>query len=202
MKTEDFLQKYTESLIECPEEKIHNSSRLKEWDLILDEVSENIYSWPLLNDWFCKDIITIAESSGKWTQGRHEFYPTNDMLLSDIDLDDLYSDILKEYVYPAAIHKWNLEGKTWQELKFENFIIKYLPDQQSHLSLHHDHSKITSIVSLNEDFKGGGTYFERQKFLLKNPTGHVSIHPGNITHRHGARPITNGIRYVLVTFSN
>ena len=60
----------------------------------------------------------------------------------------------------------------------------------------------TSDPSLNENFDGGGTYFERQKFLLKNQTGHVSIHPGNITHRHGARPIENGVRYVLVTFSN
>tara|TARA_Y100001963_G_C6748228_1_gene432705 strand:+ start:1067 stop:1675 length:609 start_codon:yes stop_codon:yes gene_type:complete len=202
MKTEDYLEKYVNSLIEEKRSKIHESGTLKEWDLIIDEVAENIYSWPLLSPWFCEDIINAAECSGKWTEGRHDFYPTNDMLLTQIGLNDIYSEILKEYVYPAAIHKWKLEGKTWNELSFENFIIKYLPNQQSHLSLHHDSSKITSIVTLNENFKGGGTYFERQKFLLKNPTGHVSIHPGNITHRHGARPITEGVRYVLVTFSN
>tara|TARA_B100000676_G_scaffold97698_1_gene97742 strand:+ start:47 stop:610 length:564 start_codon:yes stop_codon:yes gene_type:complete len=184
------------------EETLTSSARLKEWDLILDEVCPDVYSWPLLTKEFCNHIIIEAETKGEWTEKRHEFYPTHDMTLDRIDLQDYYCEILKEYVYPAAIHKWNLEGKTWKHLKFENFIIKYIPTNQCHLSLHHDHSKITSIVSLNENFDGGGTYFERQKFLLKNQTGHVSIHPGNITHRHGARPIENGVRYVLVTFSN
>ena len=202
MNTENqHLEKYVQMLTN-KENKLTNSSKLKEWDLILDEVCDDIYSWPLLTEEFCNHIISQAEQYGNWTERRHEFYPTYDMTLETIGLQDEYCEILKDYVYPAAIHKWNLEGKSWRELSFENFIIKYTPEQQSHLSLHHDHSKITSIVSLNEDFIGGGTYFERQKFLLKNSTGHVSIHPGNITHRHGARPITSGVRYVLVTFSN
>ena len=202
MKTKnEHLKKYVLMLMN-KENKLTNSCKLKEWDLILNEVCDDIYSWPLLTEQFCNHIISQAEQYGNWTEGRHEFYPTHDMTLETVGLQDEYCEILKEYVYPAAIHKWSLEGKSWRDLSFENFIIKYTPEHQSHLSLHHDHSKITSIVTLNEDFIGGGTYFERQKFLLKTPTGHVSIHPGNITHRHGARPITGGVRYVLVTFSN
>jgi hypothetical protein len=198
------LDRYVETLIgsRTPKNALANSSLPKEWDLILDEVASDIYSWPLLNKSFCNHIISKAETSGKWTQNRHKFYPTNDILLENLGMDEIYNEILREYVYSAAIHKWNLVGKPWEELKFENFIIKYTPDNQSHLSLHHDHSKVTAILTLNEDFEGGGTYFERQKFLLKTPTGNVSIHPGNITHRHGARPITSGTRYVLVTFAN
>ena len=184
------------------ENKLTNSARLKEWDLVIDEVCGDVYSWPLLTKEFCNHLIIQAETRGQWTERRHEFYPTYDMTLDAIDMQEDYCEILKEYVYPAAIHKWKLEGETWNNLKFENFIIKYLPENQSHLSLHHDYSKITSIVSLNQEFNGGGTYFERQKFLLKNPTGYVSIHPGSITHRHGARPITDGVRYMLVTFTN
>ena len=183
------------------ENKLTSSAQLREWDLIIDEVSSDIFTWPLLTESYCNYIISKAEHSGEWTTGRHEFYPTHDMLLDSVELQDEYNEILMKYVYPAAVHKWKLEGSSWKKLTFENFIIKYIPDKQSHLSLHHDNSKITSIVSLNEAFKGGGTYFERQKFLLKNPTGHVSIHPGNITHKHGARPITEGVRYVLVTFT-
>jgi hypothetical protein len=202
MKTNN-LQKYIDELeIEETESYVSESTKTKEWGLIIDEVAPDIYSWPLLNKCFCDEIINTAEFNGNWQNDRHEFYPTNDMTLSSIGMDQAYNNILKEYVYEAAIEKWKLEGSSWKKLNFENFIIKYLPNQQSHLSLHHDSSKITSIVTLNENFEGGGTYFERQKFLLKNPTGYVSIHPGNITHRHGARPITEGVRYVLVTFAN
>jgi len=202
MKTENkHLDDYIDSL-ESNGEKVTNSAKLKEWDLILNEVCDNVYSWPLLTKHFCNHIICQAEKYGNWTEGRHEFYPTHDMTLDTIGLQDEYCEILKEYVYPAAIHKWNLEGKTWKNLNFENFIIKYLPDKQSHLSLHHDNSRVTAVVALNDEFEGGGTYFERQKALHKNPVGHVSIHPGSITHRHGARPITSGVRYILVTFSN
>ena len=202
MKTNN-LQKYIDELeIQETESYVSESTKTKEWSLILDEVAPDIYSWPLLNKCFCDEIINTAEFNGNWQNDRHEFYPTNDMTLSSIGMDQTYNNILKEYVYEAAIEKWKLEGDSWKKLNFENFIIKYLPNQQSHLSLHHDSSKITSIVTLNENFKGGGTYFERQKFLLKNRTGYVSIHPGNITHRHGARPITEGVRYVLVTFAN
>ena len=138
---------------------------------------------------------------GQWQSNRHDSYPTTDLLLDSFSFNEEYSSILNEYVYPAGIHKWNLEGKSWKELKFENFIVKYTPENQYHLSLHHDSSKITSILTLNDEFTGGGTFFERQKFLLQNRTGHISIHPGSITHRHGARPIESGVRYVIVTFS-
>ena len=204
MKTDHkYLDNYASSLLKnnC-ENYITPSTSSKEWDLIIDETAQDIYSWPLLEPFFCSEIINVAEFYGKWKTDRHEFYPTRDMPLSDIGVDETYNKILKEYVYEAAIHKWNLEGKKWKDLKFENFIVKYEPNKQAHLSLHHDSSKITAIVALNDGFEGGGTYFERQKVLLKNQVGHVSIHPGNITHRHGARPVTGGVRYTLVTFTN
>jgi hypothetical protein len=28
----------------------------------------------------------------------------------------------------------------------------------------------------------------------------MSLHPSNITHKHGARPVTEGTRYVIVSF--
>ena len=174
----------------------------KEWDLILDEPAPDIFSWPLLNKDYCAEIIRRAESVGDWKSDRHAVYPTTDLLLEAFDFNEEYSSILTEYVYPAAIHKWKLEGKQWNNLSFESFIVKYTPNNQNHLSLHHDGSRITAILTLNDDFSGGGTYFDKQDFLLKRGVGSVSIHPGTITHRHGARPIEAGVRYTIVTFSN
>jgi hypothetical protein len=57
------------------------------------------------------------------------------------------------------------------------------------------------VVKLNDEFNGGGTYFPKYK-ILSNPdgVGKCTLHPGQITHKHGARPITEGVRYVLVSF--
>ena len=84
----------------------------------------------------------------------------------------------------------------------EDFLAKYVPHAQGHLSLHHDHSNITALVTLSnfEEYEGGGTYFSHQKKLIKEKQGYVSIHPSNITHKHGARATTKGTRYIIVSF--
>ncbi len=103
---------------------------------------------------------------------------------------------------PLAIWAYGLEGTSWDVLRDESFIIRYRADEQSHLSLHHDYSNLTTLVNLNPgEFEGGGTYFPKYK-TLSNPKqiGTMTLHPGNITHKHGARPVTSGTRYVIVSF--
>ena len=39
-----------------------------------------------------------------------------------------------------------------------------------------------------------------QQTLLKLPKGYMSAHPGAPGFRHGARRITKGVRYTLVSF--
>ena len=124
------------------------------------------------------------------------------MLLGAISLDRIYYEILNEFVIPAAIHAFQLTGKGWSDMNSEDFLAKYVPDAQGHLSLHHDHSNITALVTLSnfDEYQGGGTYFSHQKKLVKEKQGCVSIHPGNITHKHGARATTSGTRYIIVSF--
>lgn len=178
--------------------------RTKDWDLITNELGKeghtNIFQTQFFTKAFGEEIIALAEKSGLWTQKRHEFYPTTDMLLDTIGMNDTYEAVLKDYIYPWAIHLWELEGKTWKGLYGESFLIKYSANKQAHLSLHHDYSIFTTLVTLNNDFEGGGTYFKKQKICVNPSIGTVCLHPGNITHKHGARPITSGTRYVIVSF--
>jgi hypothetical protein len=185
------------------------SAKSHEWELIADELGHaghtQVFSWPLFTEDFCKEIIDTCESDGKWTNKRHEFYPTTDMLLEAVGLNDTYEKMLQKHCYPAAVELFGLEGKNWESLRGESFIIKYKSDGQPHLSFHHDYSKITFLVNLTQygkDYEGGGTYFKRQKLLHRGERGDVTMHPGNITHKHGARPTTRGTRYVIVSFCN
>ena len=57
------------------------------------------------------------------------------------------------------------------------------------------------IVFVQECEKLPLNYFPKYKYLA-NPSeiGMCTLHPGNITHKHGARPVTEGTRYVVVSF--
>ena len=172
-----------------------------EYDLMIDDMGNNIYEFPLFTEKFCKEAVALAETLDKWTQDRHEFYPTNDVLLPEIGLDHIYMRVLREVVYPICIHLWQLEGRGWDSMFSENFMARYTTDRQSHLSLHHDFSHVTMVVKLNDEFEGGGTWFPKYK-TLSNPAkvGTATLHPGMITHLHGARPISAGKRYICVSF--
>tara|TARA_R100001509_G_scaffold164900_1_gene144126 strand:- start:112 stop:1455 length:1344 start_codon:yes stop_codon:yes gene_type:complete len=173
----------------------------KEYDLAIDEPAPHVYVFPFFTEAFCKELIELSEKFD-WTTDRHEFYPTTDNLLEVLGMDKIYNRVINDHVRPLAINRFWLEGESWTYLRDESFIIKYPHDQQAHLSLHHDHSSITTLVNLNPgEFKGGGTYFPKFKCNV-NPKemGVMTLHPGNITHKHGARPVTEGIRYVVVSF--
>lgn len=175
--------------------------RKGEYKLLVDEPAPNVYTFPFFTKAFCDEIIELSEKYS-WKKDRHEFYPTTDNLLEVLGMDKIYNKVINTLVRPLAIWAYELEGKSWNVLRDESFIIRYKFDEQSHLSLHHDHSNITTLVNLNPgDFKGGGTYFPKYK-LNVNPTemGVMTLHPGNITHKHGARQITEGTRYVIVSF--
>lgn len=191
MNYQDFVKKY-----------ITYSARLKEFDLIVDEPITDVFTFPLFTEEFCRDIIAEAEENGNWTRERHQFYPTTDMLIDELGLQLYYQYVLQDFVYPVAIHKWGLEGKDWTNMESENFVIKYDEAVQGHLSLHHDSASISTVLALNEEYEGGGTWFWRQQKLHKGKTGHISVHPSVITHRHGGRPVTKGKRYILVSFCN
>jgi glycosyltransferase involved in cell wall biosynthesis len=196
------LYTYYDDIDEWKNRFITYSARTKEWDLITDEPFTNTFSFPLFTSEFCRMIREEAEHSNAWTINRHDYYPTTDMVLQTIGLHDIYMEVLREYVMQMSVHMWALEGEGWDNLQSENFLAKYTPNAQGHLAIHHDSSDITALVQLSDldEYDGGGTWFRRQKQLLKNPIGYVTIHPGNITHKHGARAVTDGTRYIIVSF--
>jgi hypothetical protein len=122
--------------------------------------------------------------------------------MESLGMQDIYQRILQEFVYPIWISFWELAGDSYKTMKSENFIVKYDTINQGSLDLHHDSSIITMNLRLNDEFKGGGTYLPKYK-LTTQPCqkGYVMCHPGSITHLHGGRPVTEGTRYILVTFT-
>ena len=169
--------------------------------LMTDEIGPNIIEFPLFTEKFCTEIIILAENN-EWVTNRHTYHPTTDQTLESLGIQEIYQKVLEQFVYPIWIKFWELDGEEWSKLKSENFIAKYDILNQGSLDIHHDASLITLNVRLNNDFKGGGTYLPRYKKTLQpKKSGNAMAHPGSITHKHGGRPVEEGTRYILVTFT-
>ena len=173
-----------------------------QYKLMTDEIGPNIIEFPLFTEQFCDELITLSEQN-EWTTTRHTFYPTTDQTMVDLGLQTIYQKVLEQFVYPIWIWFWELEGDAWNTSKSENFIVKYDTENQGSLGIHHDSSAITLNVRLNDDYKGGGTFIPRYKLNVQpKRKGYAMSHPGQITHKHGGRPVTEGTRYILVSFTN
>jgi len=188
---------------------IYPSVLQREWDLIVDCLFDGCYGFQMFTKEFCDKLIEEAEEKNSWGKERHSNteYSTYDILLNDLNINGIYDNLLSEYVYQAIVYKFHLETivatrPLHERFNAENLLAKYTVDGQGHLSCHHDFSAVSTVLTLNEDFEGGGTWFVNQQKLLKNSPGYMIFHPGMFSHYHGARPITSGTRYVVISFNN
>ena len=84
--------------------------------------------------------------------------------------------------------------------------MRYKPDEQSFLRPHHDTSTFTINIALNRaylDYQGGGCKFVRYNCSVTDTKkGWMLMHPGQLTHLHEGLKVTNGTRYIMVSFVN
>ena len=202
MSVEKSIFKYTD---EGWDKEYLSSELVPHYDykLVATKQSFGLFTMPVFSSKFCKELIDNLKDFTGWTNGRHKFYPTNDVLIENYNSQfaKIYDTILKNVIFPGvdALYDGNV---TKSKVTHETFIIRYRPEIQGFLRLHHDASAFTILTTLSdlEDYEGGGTFFSEHNVHVKSPAGHVTIHPGNLTHKHGARPITSGERYVIVSF--
>lgn len=184
---------------EWEQKYITTFSRKRMWDMMIEPIS-GVISFPLFTEAFCKEFIEHSENVNQWRGDRHTYYPTTDMLLEVLGLEQIYYAVLKDYVFTAMIDFWKLDGKQWYDMVTESFVVRYSPSEQASLALHHDNSMYSVVLTLNRDFTGGGTYFGHTKQVHLGNVGEVTVHPGQITHKHAGRLVETGTRYIVVSF--
>ena len=173
------------------------------------DLGNDIHFLELFTPIFCKEIIELAENNGSWSKGGDSYYdnrinniekyPTRDIQLYDINLEVMWKKIIEYYIAPFMWKHYNFFTKE-QNI---SFIVKYSLDGQRDLKPHHDSSSYTVNLCLNDDFSGGGCKFIKQdKIITNKKIGSLIIHPGRVTHLHEGLPITQGIRYILISFIN
>lgn len=171
----------------------------------------DIYNFPIFSHRFTDELVAEAEHYGQWSgsqyeddrlAGGYENVPTQDIHFNQFGFDETWIEILKRYIAPVAEAQYT--GYTFTGKKTLDFIVRYKPEGQPSLRPHFDSSTFSLNVALNQigiDFEGGGTHFTRQNCtVLENAKGSGIIHPGTLTHQHEGLPVTNGTRYIIVSF--
>lgn len=184
----------------------------QEQDNTLEQPCQDVFWFPLVNELFCKQIVEIMEAFGQWSggtnddpriEGGYESVPTRDIHMKQVGLHELWLLFLREYVMPIQLKEY--VGYEHDPPRAElAFVVRYHPAEQASLRAHHDSSTYTLNIALNspgQDYEGGGCRFIRYNCsVVESRKGWALIHPGRLTHYHEGLPVTNGTRYIMVTF--
>ncbi|XP_018425244.1 PREDICTED: procollagen-lysine,2-oxoglutarate 5-dioxygenase 2 [Nanorana parkeri] len=178
---------------------------------IVEQPCPDVFWFPVFSDQACDEIVEEMEHNGQWSGSKHtdkritggyENVPTDDIHMSQIGMDNEWIHFIREYIAPVTLKVF--AGYYTKGRSLLNFVVKYTPDRQSYLRPHHDASTFTINIALNKkdtDFQGGGCRFARYNCSIDSPRkGWSFMHPGRLTHLHEGLPVTNGTRYIAVSF--
>lgn len=178
-------------------------------DSVFEEVCPDAFGARFFSDEFCESLIAEAEKCDCWSSGAHddtrlrsgyENVPTQDIHLVQIGWASQWASILNQFIQPH-IRKFYTGVSLLRPVSLA-FVVRYSMFGQRKLEPHNDASHVTTTVVLNSAFEGGGVYFTRYNCThVSREPGFLLMHPGRVTHNHEAHAITNGTRYVLVSFN-
>lgn len=189
-----------------------NFTQILEDDTKLEQPCQDVFWFPLVNEKFCNQMIEIMEAYGQWSggtnddpriEGGYESVPTRDIHMKQVGLHRMWLTFLREYVMPVQLKEYI--GYEHDPPRAElAFVVRYHPAEQPSLRPHHDASTYTLNIALNTpgvDYEGGGCKFNRYNCsVTQSRRGWALMHPGRLTHYHEGLPVTNGTRYIMVTF--
>jgi len=181
-------------------------------DANITQACTDVFWFHIATDAFCDDLVAIAENFGKWSdgsnkdarlEGGYEAVPTRDIHMKQVGLDPLWLEFLQLFIRP-------LQEKVFTGYyhnpprSLMNFVVRYRPDEQPSLRPHHDSSTYTINIALNRvgvDYEGGGCRFIRYNCSVTDTKkGWMLMHPGRLTHFHEGLTVTNGTRYIMISF--
>jgi len=181
-------------------------------EIIPAQPCPDVFWFPILTEQFCEEFIEIMENFGQWSDGSnndtrlrtgYEAVPTRDIHMNQVGLEKHWLEFIHSYVQP--IQKNVFIGYNHDPPRsLMNFVVKYNPLGQASLRPHHDSSTYTINVALNspgKDYQGGGCHFLRYKCKVTDmKVGWMLMHPGRLTHYHEGLEVTNGTRYIMISF--
>jgi len=165
------------------------------------EVCPHVYTFPVFTKDFCSKLVLEANLFNEWHEntGGNKEYPVVDLSLrAFLDLEQVIHSFYRAHltdIIGELYLGWKPSQYCW------SFATKY-EKENNFLDFHYDiGTNLGAIVCLNNNFEGGGTHFLQQEFHHKNKNiGWITLHPGQITHKHSGGRVIRGTRYIMTTF--
>ena len=161
------------------------------------ELAPDIVMVPWWTPEFCAAIIRAAEMVGGFESDPEDPVPGTEISLAAIS-PRLFQAVQDD----VGVRLWPLLRRRWPLIDYcglrDAFVIRYRPEDQSELRLHHDVAQVSASVKLNEDYVGGALTFPRQGASNADvPVGSLIAWPSLVTHPHAGEPVTEGTKYSL-----
>ena len=168
---------------------------------------EKSYEIEAFSSELCKEIIEKSEryasKNGGWSNKRHKYLTTTDLLINDIfDSDSELHGIIETNILNVMADKYNLQREGLRLA--EGYVVKWdfqsLAGKRGGLEPHLDRTPFSFVVTLNPtEFTGGGTRFIKTNETIRpSIAGCAVLFSGK--NLHEGVPITGGIRYILTGF--
>jgi prolyl 4-hydroxylase len=185
------------------------------------KINNDIFLWKkVINKNDCQEIINIVENYCDWDEAT-TFGETKDYRKTKIiHLTSQYGN--NSFLYWAhntigyAIKRIAEETRSFYMLNEKETSLQIATDEgfqflkyekgdyyKTHVD-DGDGEKIKRILSvvvyLNNDYKGGETFFPRQKIKVKGNVGDILVFPSNYCYHHSSEEILEGNKYSVVTW--
>ena len=160
-------------------------------------VAPELVALPFWTPEFCATVVRAAEATGAFGADPEDPVPGHELSLAAISprLFAHVEDDLALRVMPVLL-------RTWPAIEYaglrDAFVIKFTPDGQAELPLHHDVAQVSASVRLNDGYEGGALEFPRQGFsTAATSVGTLVAWPSLVTHPHRSAPVRRGVKYSL-----
>jgi len=172
-----------------------------DYERYVDKVCPHVFALPVFTEEFCRKLVLEANLFDEWQEntGGDKEYPVIDLSLrAFFNLEQVIHSFYDAHL-TAFIEKlylgWRPKQYCW------SFVTKY-EKENNFLDFHYDiGTNLGAIVCLNNDFEGGGTHFLQQDYHHENKKiGWITLHPGQLTHKHSGCRVSRGTRYIVTTF--
>ena len=168
----------------------------------LVELYNGVYTFPLLSKSMCKKILKDTSKYEYTTNSKEDIpYQMPEIVLNDVDTT-LYNQLSNVYFDNIGVISQSMYGVEADDIRSIQ-LAKYSADGISKGNWHFDSdSDITVVVSLSDDYEGGGTMIKpygdtKELFIPKLPVGHAIMFRGR-HFMHKGLQVTKGSRDILV----
>ena len=168
-----------------------------------------------------RQLIDESEKLGLWKRstqvtpsGKAEF--TNDYRSSmAISISSKKFPGLAAYerglldAFHSCIRYYKMSYNPWMEVTDDSGyeILRYREGERfdTHVDAivgrHEGYRQLSGLVYLNDDYIGGELTFPRQQVRIKPEAGDIVLFPSNFCFPHASTPVTQGTKYVIVTWA-